>query len=616
MDFSEVLMQASITRVAIVDDDLSGNITTPDLLTIDGDLEALLSDPNDPDSQQYQELLASLGHDYDELEDKATPLSDPAIAARAPARLRQAAEQVLEARASNAEPVARLHALLISAGISEDNIDKYSSPYVPPDKLYDLIIVDYFLVDNSEKKTLPFIREMIESHNGREHPLQVILMSTHEAEIKKEFRNFRPQLGVTSSRMRVMGKPVSDDYLIQWRLALLQLANDRSYINVMEGFIRNAGAAIQKAAAEQARSMWELDLQAMDILHETSSRDNDNYCRYVEECLSRNLLTNLEEQTVMRAALTTLEEQLVAHRVAKVIPPVAEIGDSRAAIRALMKSMEWRGGAGPSLSAYPAGEAPIEKAKWVRLNLRFGMVLKAADGKEWLNITQACDLAQAKDTDVEITTLLLVGGYRAHPSSSAANEAMLQMNSTMTDKDAQVLGWNLRSVRTPSIQQFGIEYEQGWSVSGELRLDLAQSIATQYGSRTARVGLQKKMWSWRLQGVGLSVNTILDSDPDGPVVGVVLSGHGMSRGKSEEIHIDRECLTALSDQFPGVYSNSVHAHEGLQLKIGGKKEGSPLILYCKATPKNIRELRAELDHEQWLNRADNRQKVIVALWYA
>lgn len=616
MDFSEVLMQASITRVAIVDDDLSGNITTPDLLTIDGDLEALLSDPNDPDSQQYQELLASLGHDYDELEDKATPLSDPAIAAQAPARLRQAAEQVLEARASNAEPVARLHALLISAGISEDNIDKYSSPYVPPDKLYDLIIVDYFLVDNSEKKTLPFIREMIESHNGREHPLQVILMSTHEAEIKKEFRNFRPELGVTSSRMRVMGKPVSDDYLIQWRLALLQLANDRSYINVMEGFIRNAGAAIQKAAAEQARSMWELDLQAMDILHETSSRDNDNYCRYVEECLSRNLLTNLEEQTVMRAALTTLEEQLVAHRVAKVIPPVAEIGDSRAAIRALMKSMEWRGGAGPSLSAYPAGGAPIEKAKWVRLNLRFGMVLKAADGKEWLNITQACDLAQAKDTDVEITTLLLVGGYRAHPSSSAANEAMLQMNSTMTDKDAQVLGWNLRSVRTPSIQQFGIEYEQGWSVSGELRLDLAQSIATQYGSRTARVGLQKKMWSWRLQGVGLSVNAILESDPDGPVVGVVLSGHGMSRGKSEEIHIDRECLTALSDEFPGVYSNTVHAHEGLQLKIGGKKEGSPLILYCKATPKNIRELRAELDHEQWLNRADNRQKVIVALWYA
>ena len=615
MDFSESLMQANIKRVAIVDDDLSRSITTHDLLTIDGDLEALLSDPSDPDSQQYQELLSTLGYDYDSLEDKAEPLSDPTLAAQAPARLRYAAEQVLEARSSNAEPVARLHALLISAGISEDNIDKYSSPYIPPDKLYDLIIVDYFLVDNSEKKTLPFIREMIEAHNGREHPLQVILMSTHEAEIKKEFRNFRPELGVTSSRMRVMGKPVSDDYLIQWRLALLQLANDRSYINVMEGFIRNAGAAIQKAAADQARSMWELDLQAMDILHETSSRDNDNYCRYVEECLSRNLLTNLEEQTVMRAALTTLEEQLVTHRVTKVIPPVAEVGDSRAAIRALMKSMEWRGGAGPSLSVYPAGGSALEKAVWVRLNLRFGMVLRAADGKEWLNITQACDLAQAKDADVEITTLLLIGGYRAHPSSSTANEAMIQMNSTMTDKDAQVLGWNLRSVRTPSIQQFGVEYEQGWSVSGELRLDLAQSIAAQYGSRTARVGLQKKMWSWRLQGVGLAAHTLLDAAPESPVVGVVLSGHGMSRGKFEEIHIDRESLTALSDRFPGVYSDTVHAHEGLQLKTGSKKDGSPLILYCKGTPANMGELRTELSHEQWLTRADNRQKIIVALWY-
>lgn len=67
MYFSESLMQANIKRVAIVDDDLSRSITSHDLLTIDGDLEALLSDPNDPDSQKYQELLSRLGYDYDSL---------------------------------------------------------------------------------------------------------------------------------------------------------------------------------------------------------------------------------------------------------------------------------------------------------------------------------------------------------------------------------------------------------------------------------------------------------------------------------------------------------------------------------------------------------------------
>lgn len=71
---------------------------------------------------------------------------------------------------------------------------------------------------------------------------------------------------------------------------------------------------------------------------------------------------------------TTLEEQLVAHRVVKVIRPVAEIGDSRAAIRALMNSMEWRGGAGHTcISAKRAMRRP-----WILLPLTAGAITTAS----------------------------------------------------------------------------------------------------------------------------------------------------------------------------------------------------------------------------------------------
>lgn len=617
MDLKKSLLEAKVIKIAIVDDDLSEDICTADLLSIDGDIAALLGDPHDPDYEAYIGVLTKHGFNIDTIHDLATPLSNKSIRDEAPTRLKDAVHQVLEFRYGNAAPVRRAQGLLLSAGVLEENIEYYSSPSIPADKFYDLIIVDYYLVQNSNQQTLPFIDSVITAHKDCEKPLQIILMSTHVAQLRAEFRDIRPILKASSSRMRIMGKPMSDDDLIHWKTALYQLASDRPFISAVENFVSETSKGLELAALDQAKKLWELDLQAMDILHETATLDNDDFCRYVEECLSRHLLTALESYTGIRNSLRTLGDSLMAHRNTNVIAPVAEIGDSRAAIRGLMRSMEWRGGPSLDHSTYPAQSTALNKAQWLKNNLRFGMVLRSNDGREWLNLTQACDLAQAKDDSFDKVSLLLVSGVRSRPLNQEKNQAMVYLNSTATDTETDTLGWNLRSIRTPSIQEFAVDFVNGWTSVGELRLDQAQSIAAIYSSRASRVGLQRTLSSWHLQGTALLAGTLSETDPTTLLAGTPLSGHAMSRGNSDELHIDQESLSSIIAAFPdSINDELLRAYMGVQLKAGCKLTSETLLIYCKDKPATMGDLKSSINHEKWLAHAVNKAKIILAVWHA
>lgn len=616
MDLKKSLIDSKIIKVAIVDDDLSNDITMADLEIIDGDITGILGDPNDPDYQDYCELLNSSGYDIDELSDLAQPLSNEAIREQAPERLKNAAGRVLDFRDGNAEPVKRVKQLLLSAGILDVNIDYYCSPAIPEGKIYDLLVVDYYLVKNSNKHTLPFIKEMISAHVDAPDPLQIILMSTHEAQLKAEFRDIRPFLETSSSRMRIMSKPMTDDELIHWESALFQLSSDRQFVNAVESFVTETSKGFQLAAQEQAKRLWELDLQAMDILHETATFDNDDFCRYVEECLSRQLLTALEQYSGIRQSLDVLGNLLKDHRTTNVIAPVAEIGDSRAAIRMLMRSMEWRGGDTPNPADIKQYAEPNDRAKWIQKNLRFGMVLKSADGKEWLNLTQVCDLAQTKEESFNVVSLLLVSGSYARPVERENGQALVYLNSPVSDVGSDVLCWNVRNVKTPSILDFAQEFYEGWSITGELRLDQAQSIAALYSSRTSRVGLQRRLSSWCLEGCALPVNILKNGHAEDKITGIPLSGHAMNRGKSDEIHIDSNSMKLLRQKYPNIISEtSLKLYMGMQLKPGAKNKEEGLVIYCKEKPDNIEALRIAINDKVYLEHATNQNKVVLALWY-
>lgn len=624
MDVAAKLAEAQIVRVAIVDDDLSARITHADLELADARVAALLNDPTDPTREAYFAVLVAAGKVPAEIEDLAEPLAEAAIRAAAPARLRAAAEAVLEARRGQAEPVERVIALLKEFGIEDANIDRYPAPALPHDAYYDLIIVDYYLVDTQTTETLPFIRRMLDQHAEQPRPLQVVLMSSHDQELKANFKEIRPKLQASSSRLRIMEKPKTHAHAAAWRAVLWQLASDRGEVSMLERFIREGGTALTSSAGRTADKLWELDVQALDLLHELAYKDNDDYVRYVEDAVSRRLLSGLESDSGMRPSLQQLDSLFAEHRTKHLLAPAAEIGDSRAAIHGLMHSMEWRDGVA-GLPAFPVGESELERSRWIRKQIRFGMVLLDPAGDKWLNITQACDLAQAKDEDIGRSTMLFVRGQHALPTASPNGEYFVPMSAMMADAENHILTWNLRDVRAESIKGFTTSYGEGWQVVGELRPDRAQDIAAQYGARMARVGLPVMLSAWRLIGVAVRVADLRDADADAPVAGLTLHGHAVQRArdrgkdKPHELHLDAtslgELLTTHGDALDAGVASLL---AGISLRQEAKQDiGTKAICrYCATQPESAGKAREALAYPRLFTDARNEGKIVLFLWSA
>lgn len=618
MDVAAKLAEAQVLRVAIVDDDLSERITLEDLETADRQVAALLNDEADPDREAYVALLVQEGRDPAALEDLAEPLSDPVIRAAAPNRIRAVADAVLAVRTDGAEPVRRVIGLLRQLGIAA--IDTYPTPHIPDNQLYDLIIVDYFLVDTATDATLPFIREVVRAHAGQVRPLQAILMSSHDDRLKADFKTIRPALQVSSSRLRIMEKPKSDTYLVSWKAALYQLASDRISVGTLERFIGDAGQTLVRAAKDTATKLWELDLQAMDLLHELASKDHDDYIRYVEDAVSRRLLSGLEADGGMRASLRQLDEAFTPHRGNNLLSPTAEIGDSRAAIHGLMHSMEWRSGEA-GLPAFPTAAEELERSRWIRKHIRFGMVLRDPQGGEWLNITQACDLAQAKDKDIGQSSVIFVHGQHSLPAEEPGGDYFETMSAMMARTENHVLTWNLRNIRTESIQAFSTTYGSGWQVVGELRPDVAQSITAKFGARAARVGLPVTLSAWHLSGCALRVGDISGADGAATYAGTALSGHAIqrARAKMHELHLGRASLDKLLTAHGTAFNDSVlELLTGVKMKKGdnSKLDARPVVLYSRTRPANVGDVRKQLDNDKWLGDAGNADRILVVLWCA
>ncbi|SUX69455.1 Uncharacterised protein [Citrobacter amalonaticus] len=147
------------------------------------------------------------------------------------------------------------------------------------------------------------------------------------------------------------------------------------------------------------------------------------------------------------------------------------------------------------------------------------MVLKSPDDKRWLNLTQACDLAQTKEDNLNSVSLLLISGSYARPVGRENGQSLVYLNTSLSDAGSEVLCWDVRNVQTPSIFDFAQTFYNGWSITGELRLDQAQSIAALYSSRTLRVGLQKRLSSWCLDGKALFINKLNNSAPSDKIGG-------------------------------------------------------------------------------------------------
>ncbi len=187
----------------------------------------------------------------------------------------------------------------------------------------------------------------------------------------------------------------------------------------------------------------------------------------------------------------------------------------------------------------------------------------------------------------------------------------------MASAENHVLTWNLRDVRAESIQSFSTSYGLGWQIVGELRPDVAQSIAATFGARAARVGVPVKISAWRLSGLALRVSDILAA---APITDSDLNGYAVmrARAKTHELHLDRTSLDSLIATHGAQFDDSIlELLKGTQLKRGAKPSswnGRPVILYLHTRPADMAELRAHISNEPWLTFAGNADRIVVVLW--
>jgi hypothetical protein len=460
---------------------------------------------------------------------------------------------------------------------------------------------------------LKFITDVVKDHADQKLPLQVILMSSHEASLRESFTKLRPTAGVSSSRMRVMAKPKNDHELAAWKLTLEQLAADRPHIGAIESFVNAASDAIKIAASRQADMLWGLDLQAIELLHTTALEDNDDFPRYVEECLSRMLLTRLEEAARLRASLKGLSDHLSKKDKSAGLSSGSEICDSRTSIRDLMTSAVWRGGEQSQLRPV-RGKA--KRPAWIQSVLRFGMVLRDPKGRIWLHLTQSCDLAQCKAAELPDLALLFIRGQAGHVANAAsAGHSLIQLSGEMTSGSGELITWNLRRIYTPSVAEFGAAFGKGWSVIGELRQDQAQSIVTAYGAQTTRIGLQRAVRSWEVEGTALALKDLTRAHEHDALAGFPVAGQAVRRSDRENVlHFEIATHRALQEQFPGQIGDAaLRLCSGIIMGKGGKSEGEPYFVYMDTKPIKVVDLRSHVA-AQWRDKPANADKVVLAVW--
>jgi hypothetical protein len=174
----------------------------------------------------------------------------------------------------------------------------------------------------------------------------------------------------------------------------------------------------------------------------------------------------------------------------------------------------------------------------------------------------------------------------------------------------------------PTASSFSTTFGQGWQVAGELRPDVAQSIAVQFGARIARVGLPVTLSAWHLIGRAVRAADLWGAAADAPMPGLALNGHAIKRAvesKKHELHLDRASLEELLDRHgPALDEGVLPLLTGLQLKPDAQtdRNGKPIVMYAAVPLNEAGHARTAFKGDDWLRAAANAERIIVFLWCA
>ena len=346
----DVLFQgAGIGRVLMVDDDLS---RTVDLASLDRHgqgvvISDVLADANHDYTFALDDELERLGLPHASRDDRLAALKDPEVRALAHEVLCGAYERAMTDREALREPLDKIKEWLTVEGIELEEWTEARA--LPEADRYDLLVVDYFLMDNDPQATYELIREFKQAHADRERPLLVILMSSDIGAIRGHFEDIRDKCEISASRFRILAKPVianpdsDEDVKQKWLRALQQLATERPLVMPIERFVEAWEISLNKAAKQMVRRLYDLDASAFALLSATANQDSMKLEEYLADVLSRRVSAEAEEHGFPFAEIDALRQVLndAQSTIGPTIDQGVEVRHAQRAIRSLMSDVAW-----------------------------------------------------------------------------------------------------------------------------------------------------------------------------------------------------------------------------------------------------------------------------------
>ncbi|MFA1722587.1 hypothetical protein [Xanthomonas campestris] len=340
---------AGIGRVLMVDDDLS---RTVDLASLDRHgqgvvISDILADANHDYTFALDDELQRLGLPNESRDDRLAALKDPEVRALAHEVLRGAYERAMTDREALREPLDKIKEWLTVEGIELEEWTEARA--LPEADRYDLLVVDYFLMDNDPQATYELIRQFKQAHADRECPLLVILMSSDIGAIRGHFEDIRDKCEISASRFRILAKPVianpdsDEDVKQKWLRALQQLATERPLVMPIERFVEAWETSLNKAAKQMVRRLYDLDASAFALLSATASQDSMKLEEYLADVLSRRVSAEAEEHGFPFAEIDALRQALndAQSTIGPTIDQGVEVRHAQRAIRSLMSDVAW-----------------------------------------------------------------------------------------------------------------------------------------------------------------------------------------------------------------------------------------------------------------------------------
>lgn len=350
MSANAALRAAQVARVLLVDDDLARTVSLADL-DVHGEgarYSQVLADADHDFSVALDALLAEHRLPATSSADRLAGLSNAAVLGASPAPLRAAYQRAIEQRTEQRQPLAKIKAWIEEGGGVV--VDEWTeSRDLPGSDRYDLLVVDYYLVNHDPTATIQLINRLKDLHANQPRPLLVILMSSNIADIERDFEKIRDQCQMSASRFRILAKPVTTNQDAEavvrekWFRALRQLASERSVVAPIEAFVKAWEHSLRDAATQMIERLYDMDASAFALLAATADQDSMTIEEYLADVLARRISAATEEKSFPFNEIAALQASLEAAKtmIGPTIDQGVEVRHAQRAIRGLMSDVVW-----------------------------------------------------------------------------------------------------------------------------------------------------------------------------------------------------------------------------------------------------------------------------------